>query len=72
MILRVKVKPNAKTVSVEQLEDKSLKISIKAPPVDGKANEELINVLSEFLKVSKSKIHIKAGKKLKRKTCGNI
>jgi len=34
MILRVKVKPNAKTVSVEQLEDKSLKISIKSPPVN--------------------------------------
>jgi len=67
MILRVKVKPNAKTVSVEQLEDKSLKISIKAPPVGGKANEELINVLSEFLKVSKSKIHIKAGKSSKEK-----
>ncbi|ACG58063.1 protein of unknown function DUF167 [Hydrogenobaculum sp. Y04AAS1] len=67
MILRVKVKPNAKTVSVEQLEDKSLKISIKSPPVNGKANEELIKVLSEFLKVSKSKINIKAGKSSREK-----
>ena len=67
MLLKVKVKPNSKKTSVEKLEDESLKVNLKAPPVDGKANEELINVLSEFLKVSKSKIHIKAGKSSKEK-----
>jgi len=67
MLLKVKVKPNSKTVSVEQLEDKSLKISIKAPPVDGKANEELVEVLSKFLKIPKSHIMIKAGKTSKDK-----
>jgi uncharacterized protein (TIGR00251 family) len=67
MLLKVKVKPNSKKTSVEKLEDESLKVNLKAPPVDGKANEELVEVLSKFLKIPKSHIMIKAGKTSKDK-----
>jgi uncharacterized protein len=44
-----------------------LKIYLTAIPVDGKANRELIKLLSEKLNVSKSKISILKGEKNKEK-----
>ena len=58
---RVKVKPNAKQQKIEELEDGSLNVHLKSPPVDGKANEELIRLLAKKFDVSKSSIRIKSG-----------
>ena len=67
-VLTVKVKPNAKQQKIEQQEDGSWIVHLKSPPVDGKANAELIKVLSDRFDVPKSCITIKAGasSKLKR------
>ena len=43
--LSVKVKPNARTSSLEQI-DGSWLAQIKSPPVDGKANAELIALIA--------------------------
>ncbi|WP_013322431.1 DUF167 domain-containing protein [Gloeothece verrucosa] len=61
MKIQVKVKPNAKQQKIEELEDGSLVISLKSPPVDGKANEELIKLLAKKYQVSKSQISIQSG-----------
>ena len=45
----------------------NLKLQIQAPPVDGKANNEIIKFLSKTLNVSKSKIEIIKGEKQKIK-----
>ncbi len=58
---QVKVKPNSKNQSIEEAEDGSLTVHLKSPPVDGKANEELIQILSKKFNVSKSRIIIKSG-----------
>ena len=58
---RVKVKPNCKEQKIEEQSDGSLTVKLKSPPVDGKANEELIKLLAENFKVSKSRISIKSG-----------
>ncbi|MBE9211602.1 YggU family protein [Plectonema cf. radiosum LEGE 06105] len=58
---RVKVKPNCKQQKIVEEEDGSLTIHLKSPPVDGKANEELIKVLSKKFGVPKSYIYIKSG-----------
>lgn len=58
---QVKVKPNSKQQKIEELPDGSLTVHLKSPPVDGKANEELIKLLAEKFKVPKSSIAIKAG-----------
>ncbi|MDH6099779.1 DUF167 domain-containing protein [Anabaenopsis sp. FSS-46] len=58
---RVKVKPNCKQQKIEEQSDGSLTVKLKSPPVDGKANEELIKLLAEKFKVSKSRISIKSG-----------
>lgn len=58
---RVKVKANCKEQKIEEQTDGSLTVKLKSPPVDGKANEELIKLLAEKFKVSKSRIRIKSG-----------
>lgn len=58
---QVKVKPNSKQQKIEELPDGSLTVHLKSPPVDGKANEELIKLLAEKFKVPKSRITIKSG-----------
>jgi uncharacterized protein (TIGR00251 family) len=46
---------------VGYMDDGSLKIKIKAKPVEGKANNELIKYLSEILEIKKSDIEIDSG-----------
>jgi hypothetical protein len=61
MQLTIRVKPNAKQTSIRQESDGSLTIALKSPPVDGKANQELIQLLAQTYKVPKSAIRIKSG-----------
>lgn len=58
---KVKVKPNSQNQKIEELEDGSLTVYLKSQPVDGKANEELIQILAKKFDVPKSKITIKLG-----------
>ncbi|MEO1433104.1 MAG: DUF167 domain-containing protein [Cyanobacteria bacterium J06633_8] len=64
---RVKVKPNSKKQEIIEEDDGSLTIRLKSPPVDGKANEELIKVLSKKFNVPKSYIRIKSGASSRQK-----
>lgn len=64
---QVKVKPNSKRQSIEEQPDGSLTVHLKSPPVDGKANQELIALLAEKFNVSKSNINIKSGLSSKNK-----
>jgi len=61
MILNVEAKPNAKKNEHVVVNENTLKVRIKAPPVDGKANEAIIEYLSEILKLPKSKITLLKG-----------
>lgn len=45
----------------------SIRVYCNAPPVDGKANDEIIILFSRQLKISKSCIEIISGKKSKKK-----
>jgi uncharacterized protein (TIGR00251 family) len=58
---QVKVNPNSKKQNIEESADGSLTVHLKSPPVDGKANKELIELLAEKFDVPKSKIRIKSG-----------
>ncbi|PMB31410.1 hypothetical protein CEN47_11490, partial [Fischerella thermalis CCMEE 5319] len=54
MQIKVKVKPNSKMQKIEAAADRSLIVYLKSPPVDGKANEELIKVLFDNFHVPQS------------------
>lgn len=66
--LRIKARPNAaKTEAKEVLADDTAKINIAAPPVRGKANQELINFLAREFEISKNNVTIISGAKEKLK-----
>lgn len=59
--IEIRVKPNAGVGSLQQKEDGRWYATLKAPPVDGKANEELIRLIAKHFGCSRSSITIKAG-----------
>lgn len=67
MKIRVKVKPGAKKEGVRSLGRDLLEVRVSAPPERGKANERLIDLLSEHFKVRKSAIRILKGETSREK-----
>jgi len=61
VILQVKVKPRAKVSEISQAADGTWVARLKAPPVDGKANEELVALVAERFQCRKAAVTIKAG-----------
>jgi uncharacterized protein len=60
--IQVKVKPNSRTSSLEQLGEGSLwQAKLKSSPVDGKANAELVALVAERFRCRKSAVSIKSG-----------
>jgi uncharacterized protein len=60
--LKVRVTPNARTNAVAACGEE-VRLKIRAPAVEGKANAALIEYLSELTGVPRSKIRIKIGEK---------
>ena len=61
IVLTVKVVPNAKKQKINLENSGELKIHLNAPPIDGKANEELIAFFAKALKIPKKSITILSG-----------
>lgn len=61
MILKVHIQPGAKRNEIVGQYGDAIKIRLKAPPVEGRANEALINFLAEKLRIPKSSITIIRG-----------
>ncbi len=61
MRLSLHVQPGARQTSIVGFKEGVLYVKIAAPPEKGKANERLIDFLSEVLHVSKSSITILRG-----------
>jgi len=57
----VKVVPGSSRTAIKGLLDHALKINLAAAPEKGKANKELIKLLSRTLNTSKSTIQITSG-----------
>ncbi|MEO0968305.1 MAG: DUF167 domain-containing protein [Cyanobacteria bacterium J06639_18] len=58
---RVQVKPNSKQQKIIEELDGSLIVHLKSPPVNGKANQELIKILAKKFNIPKSYVSIKSG-----------
>lgn len=67
-IFSIKVIPGSSCDQMVGREGEYIKIKLKAPPVDGKANEALIKFLAEFFQVKKSAIEIIRGTTSRKKT----
>jgi len=68
MILKVKAHPKSKKRMLKKISNTEVEVWVHEPPVEGKANRAIIELLSEELEVSKSLISIKSGSASKQKT----
>ena len=66
MKVRVRVKPNSKRQAVRE-EGGVLVVQVKSPPVEGKANEELREVLAKHFGVPKSAVRVVSGHRSRNK-----
>lgn len=66
MKINVKVVPRASRTAVKE-EHGIFKIYLTRPAVDGQANQQLIEVLAEFLKVKKYRLSIFRGQNSRNK-----
>ncbi len=67
IIFNVRVIPRSSKSEIIGELDGDLKVKLSSPPIEGKANKELIKILSKTLKVSKSDIEIISGETSKSK-----
>ena len=65
--ISVRLKPGSKRDSIEIKDNGTVAISITSRPVEGKANEHVIRLLSKTLRVSKSSCSIIRGSKSRDK-----
>ena len=68
ILLHCHVQPGAKQTRLAGLHDGCVKIQLKAPPADGKANKALIAWLAELFGVPRSAVRLKRGASSRRKT----
>ena len=65
--LAVSVQPNAKRTAADGLHDGALRVRLAAPPVDGKANQRLIDWLAGELGLPKRAVQLARGEASRRK-----
>jgi uncharacterized protein (TIGR00251 family) len=63
----VRVMPRAKQNQILGVEGDFVKIRLAAPPIEGRANDALIEFLSETFDIRRSDVEIVRGAKLRRK-----
>jgi len=63
MIIKIKVKPNSSEQGIEKI-DEVYVVKLKSPPEEGKANLELVKLLSKYFG---SEVKIKSGFSARRK-----
>jgi uncharacterized protein len=60
-VIQVKVKPNARISTLEPSEAGGWLARLKSPPVDGRANEELIALVARHFRCPRSAVSIRSG-----------
>ena len=63
----VKAKIKAREEKVEKIDERNYKVSVKAAPVEGKANKAIIKALAEYFNTAKSSITLISGETSKQK-----
>ncbi len=67
MVFLVKIKPNAKNNAILGFKDDCLIVSVKEPPIEGRANEALAKLIAKRLGIAKGCIKLLKGTKSKLK-----
>ena len=67
IIIEVKVDPRSSRNEIVGVVDKTFRIKLTAPPVEGAANEQLIKLLAERFDIRKSDVIIMKGESSRHK-----
>jgi hypothetical protein len=67
VLIRLHVQPKASRTRIAGLHDGCLKLAVAAPPVEGKANKEVVKFLAEILGVAVRDVAVKSGAQSRRK-----
>ncbi len=67
-LLPVSLQPRASRDEMGPPSEGRLKLRLTAPPVEGRANQALLEFLSELLQTPKSRLSLAGGEKSRRKT----
>lgn len=67
MKIKVHVKPRSKREKVEKISENEFRVWVKELPIDGRANEAVIEALSRFFNIPKSRFSLVRGSKGKIK-----
>jgi uncharacterized protein (TIGR00251 family) len=65
--IHIRVEPRSSRSGITGTYGNGLKVKLTSPPVEGKANTELIEILAKEFKIRKKDIEILSGKKSKNK-----
>ena len=68
LVVAVHVQPGARKSAIRGEHGERLKITVRAPPVEGKANEELLQLLASQLALRPSALRLLAGAASREKT----
>ena len=66
-ILSLQIQPRSSSIRFLGVHGSSLKLAITAPPVEGKANKQVITFLAKLLKLPKSALAIVSGETSRHK-----
>lgn len=61
LVIELRVQPRASRSRIEGLHGERLRVRLQAPPVDGRANEALIDLLAGAFDVPRSRVRIEHG-----------
>lgn len=64
----LKVVPRARKPGLDGLFDGRLKLRLASPPVDGKANREVVELVAELLDIKRDQVELIAGETSRQKT----
>ena len=67
MLIKVKVFPNSKREEIIKKSDDSFEVKVKAKPIKGEANREVVRALAFYFKIPESKIRLIKGFKKRNK-----
>ena len=68
LLLAIHAQPGARRTRVVGIHGERLKIALHAPPLDGKANEELLRFIAETLALRRNMLRLTAGLASREKT----
>ena len=67
VLIKTKIFPNSKKAEIRKVDKDSFEIKVKAGPILGAVNREVVEMLAIYFKISKSKIQMIRGGRARNK-----